>query len=214
MSKSKSRDIRAMGQTTYPALEDKISKVLNEFSQENDSNTPDFILAQYMLRCLTAWNTAMAQREVWYGRTERPERPGGRGKVPVDPGSSQLHEKCLVCHGVGVMSSSSLYSESKRVPCSHCEGTGWAPDETERPEVRVEPGPKTSECPECRGVGSRCVASHLGGDSMRYSSVKCGNCLGIGLIGLTDAEPGDDIVDLAEECLPAGKVEGGGPDQR
>jgi len=54
------------------ALEHQIAHVLNRYSQENASNTPDFILAQYMLACLAAYNTAVQQRETWYGRDARP----------------------------------------------------------------------------------------------------------------------------------------------
>jgi hypothetical protein len=37
-------------------------------SQENESNTPDFILAEYLLRSLQAFNVAVVHREKWYGR--------------------------------------------------------------------------------------------------------------------------------------------------
>lgn len=41
---------------------------------ESASNTPDFILAQYLSHCLLAWNQATIQRETWYGReTQNPE---------------------------------------------------------------------------------------------------------------------------------------------
>ena len=53
-------------------LERELASVLNQFSAENVSNTPDFILAQYLLGCLAAWNTAVQQRETWYGRDARP----------------------------------------------------------------------------------------------------------------------------------------------
>ena len=53
-------------------LEHAIASVLNCFSAENPSNTPDWILAQYLLGCLAAWNTGVQQRETWYGRDARP----------------------------------------------------------------------------------------------------------------------------------------------
>jgi hypothetical protein len=49
--------------------------LLNRYSQENASNTPDFILAQYLTTCLDAWNEAVQQRETWYGRDARPGAP-------------------------------------------------------------------------------------------------------------------------------------------
>ncbi len=52
-------------------LED-IRSVVNRYSAENASNTPDFILAQYLETCLAAFNVAVQQRETWYGRDARP----------------------------------------------------------------------------------------------------------------------------------------------
>lgn len=50
-------------------LEQDIAAVLNRHSAENVSNTPDFILAQYLLACLAAFNTASLGRERWYGKS-------------------------------------------------------------------------------------------------------------------------------------------------
>jgi hypothetical protein len=56
----------------YESLEVKLTVLLNKESAENESNTPDHILAQYLLACLAAFNTAVQQRETWYGRDARP----------------------------------------------------------------------------------------------------------------------------------------------
>ena len=53
-------------------FEKELEKLINQCSEENGSNTPDFILAQYLVACLAAWNTACQQRETWYGRDARP----------------------------------------------------------------------------------------------------------------------------------------------
>ena len=37
-----------------PTFERELESLINRFSKENDSNTPDFILAQYLLGCLQA----------------------------------------------------------------------------------------------------------------------------------------------------------------
>jgi hypothetical protein len=49
-------------------VEEEIRAVLNRYSRENASNTPDFILAQYLIDALNAWNKATKEREIWYGR--------------------------------------------------------------------------------------------------------------------------------------------------
>lgn len=47
----------------------ELESLINRYSKENDSNTPDFILAEYMNACLQAFDHAVNQREKWYGRT-------------------------------------------------------------------------------------------------------------------------------------------------
>lgn len=54
-------------------FEKELESLINRHSQENASNTPDFILAQYILSCLLAFNTAVQQRETWYGREDKPK---------------------------------------------------------------------------------------------------------------------------------------------
>src|SRR4249920_1833933 len=50
------------------AFEKDLEHLLNKHSMENDSNTPDFILARYLVECLHAWNEGILARETWYGR--------------------------------------------------------------------------------------------------------------------------------------------------
>jgi hypothetical protein len=44
----------------------EIETILNRYCKENDSNTPDFILATYLMDCLNAFNNAVSLREKWY----------------------------------------------------------------------------------------------------------------------------------------------------
>lgn len=62
-------------------FERELEAVINRHSQENASNTPDFILAQFLLSCLAAWNAGVTRREQWYGRDTR--STGGDGPSPV-----------------------------------------------------------------------------------------------------------------------------------
>ena len=59
--------------------EEKFTKelegLLNRYSKENASNTPDFILASYLAGCLAAYDQAVQQKETWYGRDARPKMP-------------------------------------------------------------------------------------------------------------------------------------------
>jgi hypothetical protein len=45
----------------------ELETLINKHSLENESNTPDWILAQYIRNCLNAWNTATQARDKWYG---------------------------------------------------------------------------------------------------------------------------------------------------
>lgn len=49
------------------AFEKDLARVINAHSQENNSNTPDFILARYIDGCLAAFNAAVKHRDKWYG---------------------------------------------------------------------------------------------------------------------------------------------------
>ena len=50
----------------------ELEQLINRHSLENVSDTPDFILAEYMRMSLAAFNTAVQRRESWYGRDPRP----------------------------------------------------------------------------------------------------------------------------------------------
>ena len=43
-----------------------IEQVINKHSIENNSNTPDFILAKYLIDCLQTFDEATKRREEWY----------------------------------------------------------------------------------------------------------------------------------------------------
>jgi len=60
-------------------FEKELQELINKHSEENASNTPDFILSQYLKACLIAFNTAIQRRETWYGRNAAPslEKPVG-----------------------------------------------------------------------------------------------------------------------------------------
>ena len=46
----------------------ELERVINCASAENGSDTPDYILARYLSRCLRAFDDAVNDREAWYGR--------------------------------------------------------------------------------------------------------------------------------------------------
>lgn len=54
--------------TTKPSFESELENLINRYSKENESNTPDFIIAQYISGCLKSFSEAVNRRELWYGR--------------------------------------------------------------------------------------------------------------------------------------------------
>lgn len=45
-----------------------LAALINQYSKENDSDTPDFILAKFLNVALENFNAAVLEREEWYGR--------------------------------------------------------------------------------------------------------------------------------------------------
>lgn len=58
-------------------FEKELAELINRYSKENDSDTPDFILARYLNAVLNNFNATIKDREQWYGRephiTDLPE---------------------------------------------------------------------------------------------------------------------------------------------
>lgn len=92
----------------------ELERAINCVSAENGSNTPDFILAEYLVSCLAAFNVASRQREAWYDVHLSPAQPETRDEVieecakacderaqmqQEDHGPGQCHERsgALLC---------------------------------------------------------------------------------------------------------------------
>ena len=68
----------------------ELAGLINRHSRENHSNTPDFILAQYLVGCLAVFDNAISSREDWYGRRPQgvlvnpePRHEAAPGPAPV-----------------------------------------------------------------------------------------------------------------------------------
>ena len=58
-------------------LRKEIERVLNVHNAEAGCDTPDFILAEYLMDCLKAFDKYVKRREKWYGRQQE-------GKAIID----------------------------------------------------------------------------------------------------------------------------------
>ncbi len=66
-------------------LQREVREALNRASAEAGSNTPDHVLATYLMNCLEAFNDATNERDRWYGlgampaESTTPRTPEKRG---------------------------------------------------------------------------------------------------------------------------------------
>ena len=51
-----------------------LAKLINIYSLESVSNTPDFIIAEYLTNTLLEFDKLMQSRDNWYGYGQRPRR--------------------------------------------------------------------------------------------------------------------------------------------
>lgn len=60
------------------SFEKELAEVINRYSIENESNTPDFVLAKYLRGCLNVFASTIAERRNWYANPNvTPDLPTG-----------------------------------------------------------------------------------------------------------------------------------------
>ncbi len=64
-----------MDDDTRSELRNGFAGVINQHSGENGSNTPDFLLADYLVDCMEAFERVLHARADWYGKDL--DSPGG-----------------------------------------------------------------------------------------------------------------------------------------
>lgn len=58
------QDEELENQSTF---ESELISLINRFSKENGSDTPGFLLAEYLCNCLESYNITIKARDKWYG---------------------------------------------------------------------------------------------------------------------------------------------------
>ena len=58
------------------SLQSDIKNILNKHYAENESDTPDFILAEYLIQCLGSFNKSTVKRDKWYRVRLEPTKVG------------------------------------------------------------------------------------------------------------------------------------------
>ena len=82
-----------MDQRSPAGFKTELEQLLNKYSMENASDTPDFILADYLEQCLAIFDATVAHREAWWGRAMHPPANAGESAseeldAPEGPTSS------------------------------------------------------------------------------------------------------------------------------
>ncbi len=114
-------------------FETDIAALINTHSLENESNTPDFILAAYLQSCLDVFTLAIRTRETWYGRADRPGVPAG-----LDPsaGTERKYdvielEEISTCPDCGGRNWNVVETRSSKGPFCRCAECGWTANKNE-----------------------------------------------------------------------------------
>jgi len=76
------------GLENVAGLRRELAALLNKHGRENGSNTPDHILANFLIASLAAFDTAVASREDWYGIKSTP----GGSRLLVSPAEVQSEQ--------------------------------------------------------------------------------------------------------------------------
>lgn len=87
----------------HSQLRKRLQGLLNKECAENGSDTPDFILAQYLIASLKAFDWATAARDKWYSVCLEPAHahfePGHYSAEPLVEALQSLHGDCQA-HGI------------------------------------------------------------------------------------------------------------------
>jgi hypothetical protein len=62
-------------------FKDELRSLLNKYSKENGSNTPDWILAEYIEGCLEVFDKTQQKRATWYNSWFKNEILDRSGKI-------------------------------------------------------------------------------------------------------------------------------------
>jgi len=110
------------------SLSEEIRAAINRISRENVSNTPDFILAEYLMSCLVAFESANMRRENWYGKHLC--IGGGAGQNIESPVNNTQQAQSEICE------------------CKYCKDTGYLSSLGESVQAN-EHSPGWKYCPYC-----------------------------------------------------------------
>lgn len=113
----------------------ELETLINRHCCENGSDTPDFILAEYLQACLKALDAAVNVRETWYGKTKPDEAKAGYGYIGVNNplyshSMGAPYGLCPTCAAPGVererrFNGNDVCRRGHVYPSSSAKSVGW-----------------------------------------------------------------------------------------
>lgn len=79
-------EIQTDGSIKAPSFREALESLINRYSRENESNTPDWILATFMHGCLMHFEGAVRERDKWYSISPEPGWDGKRNEGSTENG--------------------------------------------------------------------------------------------------------------------------------
>lgn len=89
-------ELREYGEMSdRPTLNSALAELINEHSRESASNTPDYLLANFLEACLKAYEETTQQRDRWYGVHLEPgnshfRRPNPNPEIDIATGAGEV----------------------------------------------------------------------------------------------------------------------------
>lgn len=81
---AKAPDASEKSAAVVSTFEEELASLINKYSLESLSNTPDFILAFYVKDCLIAFNNAQARRKEWFSVREEKKKERESQMSPLE----------------------------------------------------------------------------------------------------------------------------------
>ncbi len=160
-------------------LQKEIESAINRYSLESGSDTPDFILAEYLTDCLKTFNKAVCAREKWYSRECGSENQNLNQPTPPPP---PAYPTCHHCKGRMTHTMLESWCEACGF-ISTMNGCGW-PHEGDEGDLRDSP-PSTAPHEKAKVLMEHCPLLPEPDDlgQVAKDTVTCENCGYSGSIG-------------------------------
>jgi len=125
------------------AFRSELEKLINRESMENGSDTPDFILAEFLTDCLDLFDRTVRAREKWYGREAQtvPSYEAPKDAIPKYP--------CCACKQPFLLGDLTFIERERKFYCANCLSSQLPPPAPE--QVNQLPQHALVECWLCKG---------------------------------------------------------------